>query len=516
MPSPRPGAFLACALALLLNDANAAERPDVILIYTDDVGYGDISCQGGLVPTPNIDSLAADGLRFRDGHAAAATCTPSRYALLTGRYAWRQPGTGVLPGDAPLIVPDDRPTLASVLRDAGYATAVVGKWHLGLGRPGRTLDWNGPVAPGPLELGFETCFLIPATGDRVPCVYVKDRAVFNLDPRDPIRVSYRQPVGDEPTGRDRPDLLKQRLTHGHDQTIVNGVSRIGYMTGGAAARWVDEDMADDLVREALRFLETAVARNPEQPVFLYFSTHDIHVPRVPHPRFAGKTPFGPRGDAILQTDWCVGRILETLRRLGRERDALVVFTSDNGPVLDDGYADDAPEKIGDHRPAGPWRGGKYSAFEAGTRVPFLVRWPARVKPGVSDALVSQVDLLPTLAKLVSDDPDRTDAALADLQLDGRDILPALLGESQVGRTEHVAQAAALSLRRGNWKYIEPNPRGPARSPNTGVETGNSPQPQLYDLAQDPGETRNLAEQRPEILAEMRERLRLLREAPRPD
>ncbi|GAB4151683.1 MAG: hypothetical protein Fur0037_20410 [Planctomycetota bacterium] len=273
----------------------------------------------------------------------------------------------MLPGNASLIIEPGETTLASVLRDAGYRTAAIGKWHLGLGRG--DLDWNGEIAPGPLEAGFDECFLVPATGDRVPCVYVEGHRVVGLDPSDPIAVSYGRRIGDEPTGKDAKDSLKMKWAFGHDRTIVNGISRIGYMTGGRAARWVDEDMADRLTARAIRF----VRENADRRFFLYFATHDIHVPRVPHPRFVGRTEMGPRGDAIAQLDDCVGRLLSELDGLGLREKTLVILTSDNGPVVNDGYEDRSEELLFDHRPAGPWRGGKYSAFEGGTRVPMLVR-----------------------------------------------------------------------------------------------------------------------------------------------
>ncbi|MFZ0429363.1 MAG: sulfatase-like hydrolase/transferase, partial [Acidobacteriota bacterium] len=248
----------------------AAESPNIVLIYTDDVGYGDVSCYGATrIRTPNIDRLSREGLRFTDAHSAAASCTPSRFALLTGRFPWRQAGTGILPGDAALIIRPGTLTLASTLHAAGYRTGVVGKWHLGLG-DGK-LDWNGRIAPGPLEIGFDYSFLIPATGDRVPCVFVENHRVVGLDPSDPIEVSYTTPFPGEPTGKDHPELLKLKPSHGHDQAIVNGISRIGYMKGGQAARWIDEDIADVLTRKAVQF----IADSQSGPFFLYFATHDI-------------------------------------------------------------------------------------------------------------------------------------------------------------------------------------------------------------------------------------------------
>lgn len=474
-------------------------QPNLILIYADDLGYGDVGCYGATrVATPNIDRLAREGVRFTTAHSASATCTPSRYALLTGEYAWRRKGTGVLPGDARLIVEPGGTTLASLMQRAGYKTAAIGKWHLGLGAG--DLDWNGDIRPGPLDIGFDHCFLIPATGDRVPCVYVEDRRVVGLDPGDPIRVRYGEPVGDEPTGRDHPELLKMHPSHGHDQTIVNGISRIGYMAGGKAARWVDEDMADTITARAIRFIE----QNQARPFFLYFSTHDIHVPRVPHPRFAGASGLGPRGDAILQLDWCVGEILMTLDRLRLADDTMVIFTSDNGPVVDDGYKDQAVELLDGHKPSGDLRGGKYSAFDAGTRVPFLVRQGGRIEPGTSDALLCQIDLLASMATLTGQTLAGNDAP------DSFDVSAALLGRSQTGRDHLVEHAGTLSLIRGDWKYIEPS-KGARFSKNTNIELGNALEPQLYNLKDDLGEKANLAAEHPERVREMAALLREIRE-----
>ncbi len=484
----------------LLSCSNQTKNPNVVIIYIDDLGYGDVSCYGATeIGTPNIDKLAENGLMFTNGHCSSATCTPSRYSMLTGKYAWRQKGTGVARGDAALIIDPAQKTLADVFKDAGYTTGVVGKWHLGLGPQGGP-NWNGYISPGPQNIGFDYSFLIPATGDRVPCVYVENARVVDLDPNDPIQVSFKEKVGDEPTGRENPDLLKMKPSHGHDFTIVNGISRIGWMTGGKSARWVDEDMAGVITGKALEFIET----NRENPFFLYYSTHDIHVPRVPHPRFTGKSGMGPRGDAILEVDWAVGEITTKLEELGLADRTIVIFTSDNGPVVDDGYQDQAVELLGDHKPAGPLRGGKYSAFDGGTRVPFIVYWPGKITPKKSDAMVSQVDFVHSFAQMNGIALNENDAP------DSFDMLDVLLGKSESGREWIVEHAGTLSVIKGNWKYIEPS-NGPKYGAQTNTEYGNDPEPQLYNLDLDLGEQENLAGQNPEKTEELRSLLHQIME-----
>ena len=486
-------------LSLNLVAAPAASPPNLVLIYADDIGYGDFGCYGATgVKTPAVDRLAKEGLRFTSAYASSATCTPSRYSMLTGEYAFRKKGTGVLPGDAAMIIEPGRETLASLLRRGGYRTGVVGKWHLGLGAVGTPVDWNGDVKPGPLEIGFDYSFIMAATGDRVPCVFVENHRVVGLDPADPIKVSYDKPFPGEPTGVSHRDSLRLDWSHGHNHAVINGIGRIGYMQGGKSALWNDENMADDFTRQALAFIE----REKAGPFFLYFALHDVHVPRVPHPRFVGKSTMGPRGDALAQFDACVGEVLRKLDELGLTRNTLVILTSDNGPVLDDGYKDQANEKLGDHRPAGPLRGGKYSAFEGGTRMPFIVRWPARVKPGVSDALISQVDLPVSLAALAGQKP------LSATVRDSQNVLPALLGESKTGRDHVLEHANVVALRLGDWKYIPP---GQTRERLGPWNVTKIPEPGLlFNLVDDTGETRNLASQHPEKLQELRRRHNELR------
>lgn len=484
--------LLLCLFASTLAASFAAPKPNIVIIYTDDVGYGDVSCYEGCnFKTPHIDKLAAEGLRFTDAHCTAATCTPSRYTLLTGSYAFRNKRAKILPGSAPLIIDPAMQTLPKVLKGAGYSTAVIGKWHLGLGEG--NVDWNADVKPGPREVGFDYHYLIPATGDRTPCVYLEQGKVVGLDPADPIAVSYGKRIGDAPSGAEARDTLKQNWSHGHNSTIVNGISRIGWMTGGEKSRWVDEDMADVITEQAVKW----IGENKEKPFFLFYSTHDIHVPRVPHARFVGKSGTGPRGDAMIQTDWCVGELMKALEANGIADNTMVIFSSDNGPVLDDGYVDDANEKLGEHDPNGPLRAGKYSLFEGGTRVPFIIKWPGKVKPGgTSTALFGQVDLAQTLCKLGGAD------LKADTFIDSRDVLKTLTGEETTGRPHLLHEArASLALRQGNWKFI---PAGGTRDnlgpwKNVKIPKGGA----LYDLSADLGEQKNLATEKPEKLAEMK-------------
>ena len=452
------------------------------------MGYGDVGFNGATeLKTPNLDKLASDGIRFNNGYSTSATCTPSRYALLTGIYPWREKKARILPGTAPLIISTEQMTLPKMLKSEGYHTGIVGKWHLGLGNG--NVNWNETVSPGPNELGFDYSFIMAATQDRVPTVYIENGTVVGLDINDPIEVSYRKNFEGEPTGKKNPELLKLKWHHGHNNSIVNGIPRIGFMKGGEAAKWVDEDMADTFLKEAQDY----VKKHKNEPFFLYYAMQQPHVPRTPHERFVGKSGLGPRGDVIVEADWCIGEFIKTLEEEGLLENTLIVFSSDNGPVLNDGYYDDAVKKIGDHTPSGSFRGGKYSLFEAGTHVPFFTYWKGKIKPASSDALVSQVDLLSSLAKLVG----------SDIRVkDSEELLDVFLGESNKGRESVILEAISrTALRQGDWVMIPPY-KGPAKNKSVNIELGNSKEYQLYNLKDDIGQKNNLAEMNIEKLQEM--------------
>lgn len=472
-------------------------RPNVIVLLTDDLGYGDVGCYGAAanhVKTPNIDRLAAEGIRFTDGHSASSVCTPSRWSLLTGNYAYRSTkgGSMILPGDAPLTIPPGSFTLPALFQKQGYATGIVGKWHLGLGNPKSgspkvgDVNWNGVIKPGPLEIGFESAFIIPATGDRVPTVFVHDHGVAGFDPKDPITVSYKGPIGKEPTGRNHIELatvLKNNPGCGHNDAITEGVSRIGFMTGGRAALWKDADISDTLAAESIKFIET----NKGKPFFLYFTPHGIHEPRIPHSRFAGKSGCGTYGDHILELDDLVGQLMTALKRLNLDEKTLIVFTSDNGGTPWLAYNYGKGKSLNGHNVNGVLRGEKGTVWEGGTRIPFMVRWPGKVPAGkVSPALVSQTDLMASFARLMG-------VALPDdAACDSMDVLDALLGKSETGRRELVEHKYSgfhgSALRQDNWKYING---------------------QLYDLSSDLSEKNNLSMSQPERVQKMAARLKEL-------
>ena len=469
------------AMALLLvTNAPAAlpNKPNIVLILADDIGYGDLGCYGAAkIKTPHCDRLAAGGIRFTQGYAPAATCTPTRFAIITGKYAWRQPGTQILPGDAPLCIPEGTPTIASVLKQAGYATGVVGKWHLGLGRG--DLNYNKEIGAGPRTLGFDYSFIIPATGDRVPCVYVENHKTLNLDPNDPIRVSFDRNVnvGNSPTAKTHPEMVRP----GDDMrwgTIVNGHCRIGYMSGGKNALWKDDDIADTLTRKGVEFIKA----NKSRPFFLYFATHDSHMPLFPNPRFQGTSQDGKRGDVIQQFDWCVGELMKALSDLNLASNTLVIVSSDNGAGEEHAYE----EKTYGHRCNGPLRGYKTMPYEGGVREPFIAYWPGTIEPAVCDQVVALVDCFATAAALAG-------APLpAGAASDSVNFLPVLNDPDKPVREQLITQCGwndatcGLQIRMGQWKLI---------TKRNGLH-------ELYDLAGDPSEKHNVIKAHPDIASRL--------------
>lgn len=353
------------------------------------------------------------------------------------------------------------------------------------------------------DLGFDYHYIMAATADRVPCVFIENGKVANYDPSDPIEVGYTKNFPGEPTGKDNPELLYNlHPSNGHDMSIVNGISRIGFMKGGGKALWKDENIADSITVHAIDFIK----QHKDEPFFMYFATNDVHVPRFPHDRFRGKNPMGLRGDAIAQFDWTVGQLMETLDQLGLTENTLIILSSDNGPVVDDGYKDKAEELLNGHTPSGPWRGNKYSAFEGGTAVPVIVRWPQKIKKtGDSDVLMSQIDWLASLGALINARLPKGSAP------DSYDRLGNLIGTDKTDRPWIVEQSMnhTLSVRTKDWKYIEPNDDPTTFMKAEKIETGNLNVPQLYEMEK-VSEQENVAEKYPEKVFELQTILRQVR------
>ena len=502
-----PGAVImtGCGSTPKKETKSEPQKPNVIYLISDDLGIGDLSCYGATkVSTPNIDRLAGQGVQFTNAYATSSTSTPSRFGLLTGMYPWRQTNTGIAPGNSELIIDTACVTMADMFKEIGYSTGVVGKWHLGLGPKGGT-DFNHLIKPNTQDIGFDYEYIIPATVDRVPCVFVENGHVVGLDPNDPITVNYDHKGGNWPTGLENPDLVKLKPSQGHNNTIINGIPRIGWMTGGKSALWKDEGIADIITDKAKNF----IISHKDEPFFLYMGTQDIHVPRIPHPRFAGKSGLDTRGDVILQLDWTVGEIMRTLDSLNIAENTIFVFCSDNGPVIDDGYQDQALELLNGHTPMKQYRGGKYSAYDAGTRIPFIVRWPNGIKPCKQQALFSMIDVYASFASLLNHPLKKGIAP------DSQDQLNTVLGKDNNGRDYVIQQNLnnTLSIIQGQWKYIEPSDK-PAIEFWTKTELGNDPNPQLYDISLDPSEKNNVAKAHSGIVKELSTLLQAVKERKR--
>jgi arylsulfatase A-like enzyme len=488
-------AVLFWLFCIAVTHAQPAEKPNVVLVFADDLGYGDLSCYGATkVQTPNIDRLADEGRRFTDAHSASAVCTPSRYALLTGEYPHRKNLHKPVFLKTGLVIDTRQQTLASVMKEAGYTTACIGKWHLGFGM--RAPDWNGELKPGPLELGFDYYFGVPVVNSHPPFVYVENHKVVGLVPDDPF-------VFDE---KAKTRVFPEKM----------GMSQIGGAEA-AHALYDDEAVGTTLAGKAVEWIKA----HAKSPFFLYLATTHIHHPFTPAPRFKGTSPCGRYGDFIHELDWVVGEVMHTLEEQGIADNTLVIFTSDNGGMFNVGGQDawDAG-----HRLNGELLGFKFGAWEGGHRVPFIARWPGRIEANsISDQLISNIDMIATFAAL-------TDVTLEQGQ--GRDsvnVLSAFTGNPQEPLRDHIVLAPSkpthLAVRKGKWMYIGAQGSGGftaakrgahafggpaaisyAGYENSDIENGkikpDAPPAQLYDLENDLKQTKNLYREHPEVVKEL--------------
>ena len=478
--------MLALALLSLAAPAQMTARPPtVVVVLCDDLGYGDVSPlnPASRIPTPAFHRLAKEGMTFTDAHTPSAVCTPTRYGLLTGRYAWRSRlKKGVLGGYSRPLIGPDRTTIADVMRMAGARTAVVGKWHLGLGwhwneepteidnfgksRPAGQIDFSQPVTGGPAELGFDASLLIPASLDMTPYVYVADGKVEEL-----------------PTA------------------IVDATKFPGSYRGGEAApSFRHVDVLDRIVEQA----ETLIGQESAKPLFLYVPLTSPHKPVLPHPRFRGVGALGPYSDFIVQTDAAVGRILDAVDASGRAEDTIVIVTSDNGSFMyrtPEGKADHSEDesvqgyRAGTHLANGPLRGTKADVWEAGHRVPMFVRWPKTVAPAsVCEATVCLTDVMPTLADACG---VRMPEGAAE---DGVSLFPVLLGEEiDRGPVVHHSGNGMFAVREGRWKLVFGDGSGGREKPR-GEPFGRPVR--LFDLPADIGETADVAADHPDVVGRL--------------
>ncbi|MBM4088794.1 MAG: arylsulfatase [Planctomycetes bacterium] len=489
--------FLSPLAALNAAAAAPSAKPNILFVLADDLGFGDVSCYNdrAKVSTPNLDRLAREGMRFTDAHSPATVCTPSRYSLMTGQMAFRVPSGGtVFEGvGGPSLIAPGRLTLPAMLRANGYATACVGKWHVGLtffdkdGQPIRAngveavqrVDFSRRIEGGPVDHGFDRFFgtaCCPATdylyafmdGDRIPVPPTRMLDKSKL-PKHPYAFDNR-------AGMIAPDFDLEEL-----------------------------DMA--FLSKSQEYLEQHAKSNPEKSFFLLHSMNAVHLPSFASKRFQGSTEAGPHGDFIHELDHIVGELMKTLERLGMADRTVVMFSSDNGPETTSVIHMRADYG---HDGARPWRGMKRDQWEGGHRVPFIVRWPGKVKPGtISAQLTSLTDVMATVAAIIGADLPK------DAAEDSFNLLPALLGQDSGPIRPYLLQQAfggprSLSIRRGHWKYIDhPGSGGnryennPELKPFMLPETAPGAPGQLYNLEADPGETRNLYFDEPRIVKELK-------------
>jgi len=462
-------------LSTAWSSAHADELPNIVIILADDLGYGSVGCYGAnpeLVHTPNIDRLAREGRRFTDANTPASVCTPTRYALLTGRYCWRTHLShgGVANTLDPLLIETSRPTIGSMLEKHGYATGFVGKWHLGYGTDKR-VDYTKELNPGPLELGFDYQFAVPQNHNDITRVFVENHKVFGL------RSAKLNPTQGN-LGLDAPQREDTRTME--------------QLTDRAAA-WLEKQSSD-------------------VPFFLYFAPVAVHELITPSAHTTGTSKAGPYGDFIHDLDLSVGRIVEMLDKLKMADNTLVVFTSDNGGVVAEN------SKSGSQQAAmaaglsinGRWRGGKHDVWEGGFRVPFVVRWPGHVAAGTtSDEMIGVIDLFATMAAVVGEKQlDKSTTAP-----DSYNGLPAFIDEptSKPIRSDLILQSAngVYAIRSGPWKWIEgiPHARPGKKPPGKLSPKADQFRPQLFNLDDDPGELKDVAAQHPDIVERLAKTLR---------
>ncbi len=500
-------AWCAVAFPRQADAERAGKLPNVVLIFADDLGYGDVGCYGATkVQTPNIDRLAREGRRFTDAHSVSAVCTPSRYALLTGQYPLRANGGRGLWGPAPptsgLLIDTEKLTVADVFKKSGYDTAVIGKWHLGF-KAGSN-NWRGSLRPGPQDLGFDYYFGLPVVNSAPPYVYVENDRIVGGDPNDPLVYLGRNVKGATPITRIPPAAAQRspnRFKGAQEAHRLYNDYQVGTTFAEKSVQWIEA--------------------HKDQPFFLYLATTNIHHPFTPAKRFQGTSQCGLYGDYIHELDWMVGQIMSTLEKNGLSDDTLVIFTSDNGGMFNLGGQ--AAFKAG-HRINGDLLGFKFGVWEGGHRVPFIVRWPGKVKAGTtSDQLIGHVDLLATIAAVTGQKLDPTQRG------DSVNMLPALIGAPEKPMRDHLVLApnkgTHLSVRKGKWMYIPKQGSGgfSGRTPgghtfagptaasfvgsvNSDIENGkvknDAPPAQLYDLEKDVNQTRNLYREHPDVVKEL--------------
>ncbi|WP_435674730.1 sulfatase family protein [Polaribacter sp.] len=495
----------------------AQELPNIVLINADDLGYGDLGCYGATkVKTPNIDKLAQEGKRFTDAHSASAVCTPSRYALMTGQYPIRANNGKGIWGPAPitseLIIDTKQVTIADVLKNKGYATAVLGKWHLGFGTGEN--DWKQPLSPGPNDLGFDYYYGVPIVNSAPPYVYVENTSIVGSDPNDPLIYIGKGKPNEVTPITPIPKEASQRTTNRFKGAVK------------AHKLYNDYTVGTVLAEKAVNWITDKTTKNKKDPFFLYMATTHIHHPFTPGKNFQGKSDAELYGDFIQELDWMVGEIISTLKKQGVSDNTLVIFTSDNGAMLNLGGRNAI--KAG-HKINGDLLGFKFGVWEGGHRIPFIAKWPGKIEAGTtSNQLICNVDMLATFKAITNQNSKELD------DTDSKNILPTLLGNPIEPIREELILAPRkeghLSLRKGKWMYIpaqgsggfkgsKPNHHAWGGAPatafvgskNSDIENGeikkDAPLVQLYNLDDDKNQTTNVFNQYPEVVKTMETKLK---------